>query len=83
MCYVNCSPNGLAALRRARFARFASVQRPLESEMYNVHFRRRGIHSPCVAFICLFGTWFGAAFACYEYIRTDVARMQQAALAAS
>ena len=26
MCYVNCSPNGLAALRRARFARFASVQ---------------------------------------------------------
>ena len=28
MCYVHCSPNGLAALRRARFARFASVQRP-------------------------------------------------------
>ena len=22
MCYVNCSPNGLAALRLARFARF-------------------------------------------------------------
>ena len=26
MCYVHCSPNGLAALRRARVARFASVQ---------------------------------------------------------
>ena len=31
MYYVNFSPNGLASLRRARFARFASVQRPLGS----------------------------------------------------
>ena len=28
MYYVNYSLNGLAALRRARFARFASLQRP-------------------------------------------------------
>ena len=31
ICYVNCSQNGLAALRRARFVRFVSVPRPLWS----------------------------------------------------
>ena len=45
-------------------------------------YRYRG-GGPCAAFIYLFGTWFGAAFACYEYIRTNAARMQRAALAAS
>ena len=37
MCYVTCSPNGLAALRLARFARFASVQCLMRNTLLMLH----------------------------------------------